>query len=105
MKEIQDELIDEKNREDLHGISQKIVAVESALYLASQIIELKRFLTSIDQETVNIYFTEVRNNVYTVVCLEKKLFSIYDKFLLFLGFCTRIDSLKLLQGRNNVKSV
>ena len=61
MKEIQDELIDEKNREDLHGISQKIVAVESALFLASQIIELKRFLTSIDQETVNIYFTEVRN--------------------------------------------
>ena len=61
MKEIQDELIDEKNREDLHSISQKIVAVESALFLASQIIELKRFLTSIDQETVNIYFTEVRN--------------------------------------------
>ena len=61
VKEIQDELIDEKNREDLHGISQKIVAVESALFLASQIVELKRFLTSIDQETVNIYFTEVRN--------------------------------------------
>lgn len=47
--------------ENLHGLSQKIVAVESVLFVANQFCQLRPLFVRHcgDNEAVNIYFSEV----------------------------------------------
>ena len=46
--------------ENIHGLAKKIIAVESALFVTKQLVDLKTFImTPIEKESVNMYFTEV----------------------------------------------
>lgn len=56
--EMEDESV--LDAEHLHGLSKKIVAVESVIFVADQFRQLRPLLVRhCDNEMVNIYFSEV----------------------------------------------
>ena len=52
--------------EKLHGLADKVIAVESVIFAARQFVQFQHLLRCRDNQLVNIYYSEVRISIQFV---------------------------------------